>query len=65
MAQFISVHEIPKRLCMFSPIYNHIFSLDNFKDDGTRIEFYVITVVTIKYGRSGFLVSLNNLMKEC
>jgi hypothetical protein len=49
---------------MFSPIYNHIFSLDNFKVDGTRIEFYVITVVTIKYGRSGFLVSLNNLIKE-
>jgi hypothetical protein len=59
------VHEIPKYICMFSPIYNHIFSLDNFKVDGTRIEFYVITVVTIKYGRSGFLVSLNNLIKEC
>ena len=65
MTQFISVHEIPKCLCMFSPIYNHIFSLDNFKVDGTRIEFYIITVVTIKYGRSDFLVSLNNLIKGC
>jgi hypothetical protein len=49
---------------MFSPIYNNIFSLDNFKVEGIRIEFYVITVATIKYGRSGFLVSLNNLIKE-